>query len=376
MHDNKIFLQAVYNQPLLITDSEIGLLQASIQSALSNRQPTKRTAKKPQTSGQIDVEIFGATAGGNKRKKMYMGAGVNLYGESDSEREDDNYIQNGIAIINIKGMIMDFDGWWFECTSPRRIIDILHILGTDSRVLGVMLNVDSGGGAVPGVYELSELVRNYYRLYGKRVQASVERAGSAAYWIVSGADKIALNSPTASAGSIGAMTTFTNNTKMLADFGIVSTNVYATLSTLKNEDYEQGLKGNFKPVIDGMLDPINTEFLRGVSKGRYASKYSPEAMLAGTEETPDFLRGKMYYGSAAKDVGLVDTIMTMSAMLNSFYNAATGTTTGTTASDQIEPIDTPEVTPPDSTPIVFTSEANSQPIIKLKRLSDIFTKPI
>lgn len=368
MHDNKIFLQAVYNQPLLITDSEIGLLQASIQSALSNRQPTKRTAKKPQTSGQIDVEIFGATAGGNKRKKMYMGAGVNLYGESDSEREDDNYIQNGIAIINIKGMIMDFDGWWFECTSPRRIIDILHILGTDSRVLGVMLNVDSGGGAVPGVYELSELVRNYYRLYGKRVQASVERAGSAAYWIVSGADKIALNSPTASAGSIGAMTTFTNNTKMLADFGIVSTNVYATLSTLKNEDYEQGLKGNFKPVIDGMLDPINTEFLRGVSKGRYASKYSPEAMLAGTEETPDFLRGKMYYGSAAKDVGLVDTIMTMSAMLNSFYNAATGTTTG----DQIEPIDTPEVTPPDSTPIVYTSEANSQPIIKLKSLSDIF----
>lgn len=368
MRSNQRFLQAVYNQPLLITDSEVGLLQAAIQSALTNHAANEKADEKAQLSGQIEVEIYGATAGGSNRKKMYMGAGVSLYGENDSEREGDDYIENGIAIINMKGMVIDADYYWLQTINPRRLIELLHTLGTDSRVLGVMLNVDSGGGGVPGVYELSELIRNYYRIYNKRVQVSVERAGSAAYWIISGADKIALNSPTASAGSIGAMTTFTNNSKMLEDFGIVSTNVYATLSTLKNEDYEQGLKGNFKPVIDGMLDPINTEFLRGVSKGRYGSKYSPEAMLAGTEETPDFLRGKMYYGESAKKAGLVDSIMPMGVMLNNFYNAATATTTGSNASD---PIDEPEVIPsPVPPPTIYTSQ--DQPIIKLKRLGDIF----
>lgn len=369
MRSNQRFLQAIYNQPLLITDSEVGLLQAAIQSALSNHAANERADENPQLSGQIEVEIYGATASGNKRKKMYMGGGVSLYGENDSEREDDDRIENGIAIVNMKGMVIDADYYWLQTINPRRLIEVLHALGADSRVLGVVLNVDSGGGAVPGVYELSELIRNYYRLYNKRVQASVERAGSAAYWIISGADKIALTNPTASAGSIGAMTTFTNSEKMLASFGIVSTNIYATLSTLKNEDYEQAAKGNFKPVITGMLDPINSEFLRAVSKGRYASKYSPEAMLAGTEETPDFLRGKMYYGSAAKDAGLVDTIMTMSVMLNDFYNkaAATATATGSNSSD---PIDVPEVVPaPLPPPTVYSSQDQPK---KLKRLGDIF----
>lgn len=363
MGNNQRFLQAIYNQPLLITDSEIGLLQASIQLALTNPAANEIADEKTQAQQRIGVEIYSATASGNKRRKMYMGAGTYLYGDNKEENGDDD-IENGIAIVSIKGMIMDASYSWYSSTSPRQLIEVLRALGDDPRVLGIMLNVDSGGGAVTGVLEASDLIRNYYRIYGKRVQASVERAGSAAYWLISGADKILLTNATASAGSIGTMTTFTNATKALESFGIVSTNIYATLSTLKNKDYEDALKGQYDGIINDMLDPINTEFIRSVSKGRYGSKYSPEAMLAGTEEAPDFLRGKMYYGSAAKDAGLVDGIATMGVALNNFYNVAISG-----APEPISPIDNP------APQIVYPSQQASQQatsIQPLKRMGDIF----
>lgn len=366
MRNNKRFLQSVYNQPLLITDSEVGLLHLAIQSAISEKTQAEKAEEQP-VSEYLDIEIFGATSSGKKRKEMYMGSDMSIYGEMKDDGSD--IIENGIAIVNIRGMITDAYMWYYETTSPRRLISTLKMLGEDPRVLGVMLNVDSGGGAVPGVLEASDLIRNYYRTYGKRIQASVERAGSAAYWMISGADKISLTNATASAGSIGTMTTFTNSDKMLETFGIVSTNVYATLSTLKNAEYEQALKGNFKPIINDMLDPINTEFIRSVSKGRYGSRYSPEDMLAGTEETPDFLRGKMYYGWAAREVGLVDSVNTMSSMLSLFYDAATKVTATKDSPD--EPDEDPKL--PDPSQIIYGSEkANNQPIIKLKTLSDIF----
>lgn len=373
MRNNKRFLQAVYNQPLLITDSEVGLLHVAIQSAISEKTQDE-AAEEKAVSDYLDIEIFGATTSGKKRKEMYMGAGVSVYGEVKDEASD--IIENGIAIVNIRGMITDTYMWYYETTSPRRLINTLKMLGEDPRVLGVMLNVDSGGGTVPGVLEASDLIRNYYRTYGKRIQASVERAGSAAYWMISGADKISLTNATASAGSIGTMTTFTNSEKMMESFGIVSSNVYATLSTLKNADYEQALKGNFKPVIEGMLDPLNTEFIRSVSKGRYGSRYSPEDMLAGTEETPDFLRGKMYYGWAAREVGLVDSVNTMSSMLSLFYDAATKVT-----DPKDEPNDDPDMPqeqiiiskPNKPTEVVYTKQAEPETTIKpLKRISDIF----
>jgi hypothetical protein len=68
----------------------------------------------------------------------------------------------------------------------------------------------------------------------------------------------------------------------------------------------------------------------------------------------------MYYGSAAKDAGLVDGIATMGVALNNFYNVAISG-----APEPISPIDNP------APQIVYPSQQATS-IQPLKRMGDIF----
>lgn len=213
----------------------------------------------------------------------------------------------GIAIVHIKGVIQKDSDY---CTKGTDEINAeLLAMGTDERVKGVLLVVDSGGGQVAGTETLANTVLNYNRRYGKRIEAFVDgMAGSAAYWIISGCDKIYLSGNTTAVGSIGTMATIANTNAMYESVGIKIENIYATLSKNKNLEYEEALNGNFEPMRLNILDKLNTVFLRSVIRGRYLGRYTVEELT--TENTPEQLTGKVYFGLDAINIGLADSINT------------------------------------------------------------------
>lgn len=252
--------------------------------------------------------------GGYKRKHKKEMGDVEIYGEEEQEDNGEPIVKNGIGIIHIKGPITKES----YCSSGTDDINNLLIqFGQDPNIRGVLLVVDSGGGQVSGTETLANTVQGFNRTYKKRIEAFVDGvAGSAAYWIISGADKITLSGETSSVGSIGTMATIVNTDKMNNTIGFKVDNIYATISKNKNLEYEQAQKGNFDPMRTNVLDKLNTVFVRQVIKGRYRGKYVAEEL--NVENVPEQLSGRMYFGSDAKTIGLADSINTLADTLALF----------------------------------------------------------
>lgn len=243
--------------------------------------------------------------------KRYNNSETELYAD-DNESEDEDcqkesetaITSKGIAIVYIKGVIQKDSDY---CTRGTDEINAeMHELGKDPRVLGVMLCVDSGGGQVAGTEQLADTIYNFYRNYKKRVQAVVDLAGSAAYWIVSGADKIWLSGESSCVGSIGTMASIVSTKEYEKMIGINTYNIYATLSFNKNKEYENALNGDPEPMRSQMLDKLNRVFLNAVIRGRYLRQYDYNALTV--ENTPEQLTGKIYFGTDGVSIGLADGI--------------------------------------------------------------------
>lgn len=246
-----------------------------------------------------------------------------LYADDDNEQECESedaakVTSAGIAIVYIKGVIQKNSDY---CTRGTDEINAeMHELGKDPRVQGVLLCVDSGGGQVSGTEQLADTIYNFYRMYKKRVQAVVDMAGSAAYWIVSGADKIWLSGESSCVGSIGTMASIVSTKDFEKAMGINTYNIYATLSFNKNKEYENALNGDPEPMRSQMLDKLNKVFLNAVIRGRYLRQYDFDTLTA--ENAPEQLTGKVYFGSDGIAIGLADGIKNKMTALNDFANRA------------------------------------------------------
>lgn len=282
-------------------------------------------AKRRERHNELYATQF--VAAGKKAvpyRKMgrYNDKETELYADSDEQECEDEseseVTSSGIAIVYIKGIIQKNSDY---CTRGTDEINAeMHELGKDPRVRGVLLCVDSGGGQVSGTEQLADTIYNFYRMYKKRVQAVVDMAGSAAYWIVSGADKIWLSGESSCVGSIGTMASIVSTKDFEKTMGINTYNIYATLSFNKNKEYENALIGDPEPMRSQILDKLNKVFLNAVIRGRYLRQYDFDMLTA--ENAPEQLTGKVYFGSDGIAIGLADGIKNKMTALNDFANRA------------------------------------------------------
>ena len=101
----------------------------------------------------------------------------------------------------------------------------------DSNCIGVVMDIDSGGGQVSGTAEFYDYVKNYSKPV---VSYTDGMMCSAAYYIASPSDHIVGNSRLDCVGSIGVMISFLDPTGMYLKKGATIINEYATKSTEKN----------------------------------------------------------------------------------------------------------------------------------------------
>lgn len=178
----------------------------------------------------------------------------------------------------------------------------------DPQVKGIVLAIDSPGGTIDGTPDLAETI---FRARGKGKPITAFTDGtmaSAAYWIGSAADNIYISNETNLVGSIGVVTSHTDYSKAEEKAGIKTTEIYAGRYKRIASEHEPLTKEG-RDYIQAMVDSAYSVFVDAVARHRGIS----------TEEAQAMAEGRIFRGSQAIDVGLVDGVATLGeviAMLN------------------------------------------------------------
>lgn len=233
--------------------------------------------------------------GESENKKTFSQiSGFEYFKLIQSEKEV-NTSDNKIAVIVARGTIVDG-------TQPPGTIggdstsNLIKEAHENKNTKAIVLRVDSGGG---GVFA-SELIRQELlaaKEKGKIIIASMGNvAASGGYWISANADEIwaSHNTVTGSIGIFGIIPTFD---RALNEIGINSDGVKTSTLDLSG-NIAQPLDPALSRLMQQEIDYGYERFLNLVSKARNMS----------TEEVDKIAQGRVWAGSTALELGLIDNL--------------------------------------------------------------------
>ena len=231
---------------------------------------------------------------------------------SEKDRETSRLLSvddDGVATISVKGPLTN-DGdtiWneWMGMTGYPEIRDAMISAATDTSVQHIVLDIDSGGGAVSGVDDTAKLIRLVHDNV-KPVTAFTDGSMySAAYWLGSSAGEV-YASKAAGMGSIGVIATHMERSEMLKEAGIGVTVVragkYKALANGVEKLTEEG-----KAQIQAGVDAAYKIFVGHVAEMRGKSYEFADSVMA---------QGREFYGQAGADAGLVDGIKSFDQVMS------------------------------------------------------------
>lgn len=210
-----------------------------------------------------------------------------------------------IAVIPLHGTMTKYDTC--ESMGTLFIAKQLKEAADDDSVVGVVLDIDSGGGSSSAVPPMLEAIR-LCRAAGKKVFAHVDGCGSAAYWVASQCDAVYMDNPLSEVGSIGSMAILVDDTAPDPQTGEKLVVVYARESKDKNLSYREALKGNYDPVMDE-LSPLVKQFQDDVINGRPGLKKDADGVLTG----------RMFLPDEAVRLGMADAVHTLSETVEALF---------------------------------------------------------
>lgn len=203
-----------------------------------------------------------------------------------------------IAVIFADGEIVDGDKR--QNVAGDRFASIIAKVRADSTTKAVVLRVASPGGSVLASEKIKaeiDLLRK-----DKPVIASYgDYAASGGYWISNSCDKI-FSDPSTLTGSIGVFS-------MIPEFSKTAKNVFhvniSTVGSHKHSDMYSLMRpfdADERAYMQKSVETIYEAFLENVSEGRGMS----------TESVDEIAQGRVWTGSDALKIGLVDEIGTLS----------------------------------------------------------------
>jgi protease IV len=199
-----------------------------------------------------------------------------------------------IAVVYAEGEIVDGEGDTGEIGGTKFSRE-LRKLRQDENVKAVVLRVNSPGGSASA----SEVIQREIRLI-KKVKPVVISMGSYAasggYWIAAYGDRI-FAEPTTITGSIGVFGIQFDVQKLANNVGItfdsVKTGKFADALTISRPKTPEEIA-----VLQRMVDWIYGEFIAKVAEARGLPR----------ERVEEIAQGRVWSGSQAKEIGLVDEL--------------------------------------------------------------------
>jgi ClpP class serine protease len=165
----------------------------------------------------------------------------------------------------------DYNSW----LGSKTLIKIIDQIEANPDVIGLVMDIDSGGGQVYGTAELYDRLVSFNKPY---VAYTDGYMCSAAYYMAAPADKIVVNKRADHIGSIGAYGTIVDINGILQHFGAKVHSIYADESPEKNKEYREVIKNsNDTPYKENVLSPIVKGFqndMKAVRPGLDAKVYA------------------------------------------------------------------------------------------------------
>lgn len=209
-------------------------------------------------------------------------------------------IQGNVGVISVKGPLTNRDSWinrYIGVTSYNDIREAMVYAAQAPEVEQILMDIESGGGAVSGVSDTASLI-SMVNDKVKPVTAFTDgMMASAAYWLGSSAGKV-YASKTAMVGSIGVIATHMEQSEALKKAGIGVTVMRAgQYKALANgvEPLTEAAKTQMQEHLDGAYKV----FVQHVAEARNVSYGMADSKMA---------QGREFMGEAAVGAGLVDGI--------------------------------------------------------------------
>lgn len=175
----------------------------------------------------------------------------------------------------------------------------------DPMCVGIVLDIDSGGGQVSGTAEFYDFLKSASKPIHTYTDGYL---CSAAYYLASATKSITANPRADLIGSIGTMISFVDLTGYYEKQGAKIITEYATKSTAKNKGFRDLLAGNPETYIKTELDPITDTFINDVINAR-----------ANVNDT--VFDGSTYNAEDALQMGLIDSIGQMDTLIQSIFDS-------------------------------------------------------
>lgn len=212
-----------------------------------------------------------------------------------------------IAVLPMHGVIEQRDSIWmmfFGGTSTDRFGAMFDAVLSDPKIKGVVVDIDSPGGTVPGVMELADKI---HAARGQKPVVGVANsmAASAAYWLGSAFDQLYV-SPGGSVGSVGVYSMHLDFSKALEDSGVTPT-VFAVPEFKAEFNPFQPLPEASKEYETKEVTRIYDDFTAAVAKQRGTG-------VANVRE--NYGKGRTVDAKQAVALGMADRVATLEQVIS------------------------------------------------------------
>jgi signal peptide peptidase SppA len=231
----------------------------------------------------------------------------------------------GIAVVPVLGPLVARGDWLTELFGASvygEVGDAVQAALADPSVRGVVMEIDSPGGEVAGMFDLADRLTSLRASAGKPLWAvASESATSAAYAIASTAERIYVTR-TGEVGSIGVVAAHVDQSGADAKAGLAWTFIHAGARKLDGNPHEP-LSDPARAAIQADVDALYSELVGLVARNR---NLTPEA-VRGTEAA-------IYRGRAGIAMGLADRVGTVESALTEMTTALAAPPSRRSASTQ------------------------------------------
>ncbi|MEX3635964.1 S49 family peptidase [Paraburkholderia sp. BR14320] len=216
------------------------------------------------------------------------------------ERQDERpySVVEGVAIVPILGTLVQKSGYlhpFSGLTGYDGIRANLSLALDDDSVRGILLDIDSNGGEVSGLFDLVDAI--YHARGRKPIVASLsEVAYSAAYALASAADFIAVPR-TGGTGSVGVVCAHVDFSKALSNEGVAVTLIHYGARKVDGNEFNP-LSKEARTRIQASVDEMGELFVNTVARNRNMTPAAVRDTEAG-----------LFCGAAGVEVGFADAVM-------------------------------------------------------------------
>jgi capsid assembly protease len=191
----------------------------------------------------------------------------------------------------------------FGGSSTQRLSASLRQALADPNISSIIFDIDSPGGVVDGIPELSSEIFN---ARGKKRMVAVcnSMAASAAYWLATSADEVVV-SPSGQVGSIGVFAAHEDISKALEDEGVKVTLISAGKYKTEGTPFKP-LSPEARANMQRMVDDFHAMFVAAVARNRG---------VATSTVKHGFGEGRMLLAQDAARAGMVDGVATLDQTL-------------------------------------------------------------